>query len=182
MREALTCSWLPVLRDDLEIMPTAGGAVFDPLRATEIGALQVLRSMVNPERLNRLDIAQANANGAPSVDTVLSRLIAHANEVAEQGPIGRRISTTIALSLAQASRDSSLSRALALQIDGRLASWAADLGDVRQDGALGDWARGLGSMLSDPTAIEAALKDRNLMPGIPPGSPIGSRDYSYHTL
>ena len=156
--------------------------MFDPLRATEIGALQVLRSLVNPERLNRLDISQANANGAPSVDTVVSRLIDHADEVAGQGPIGRRIATTIALSLAQASRDSSLSRALALQIDGRLASWAADLGKTRQEGGLGDWARGLAAMLSDSSAIEAALKDRNLMPGIPPGSPIGSRDYSYHTL
>ncbi len=166
----------------IEIMPTAGGAVFDPLRATEIGALQVLRSLVNPQRLNRLDIAQSNALGAPTVDTLLTRLIEHANDVARDGPVGRRIATTIALSLAQSARDSDLSRAIALQINGRLADWASTLGNSYADGAEGDWARGLGAMLSDPKRLDEALKDQTLMPGIPPGSPIGSRDYSYHTL
>ncbi|RGP40511.1 hypothetical protein BPTFM16_00796 [Altererythrobacter insulae] len=156
----------------LEIMPTAGGAVFDPLRATEIGALEVLRSLVDPERLNRLDIAQTNGTGAPSVELVVSRLITHANSVAQQGPIGRRIATTIALSLAGASHDADLSRALALQIDGRLATWAGELSSSPARGAQGDWARGLGAMLSDRDALSAALKNRDLLPAIPPGSPI----------
>ncbi len=156
----------------IEIMPTAGGAVFDPLRATEIGALQVLRSLLSPERLNRLDIAQVNDTGAPSVGEVVSRLVDHANAVADEGPIGRRIATTIALSLASASRNNDLSRALALQIDGRLSSWAGDLSSGRARGAQGDWSRGLGALLSDREALDAALNNRDLLPSIPPGSPI----------
>jgi len=156
----------------IEIMPTAGGAVFDPLRATEIGALQVLRSLTNPERLNRLDIAKVNNTGAPSVAVVVSRLVDHANAVAEEGPIGRRIATTIALSLASSTRDTDLSRALAVQIDGRLSSWAGELSSSRARGAQGDWARGLGALLSDREALDAALNNRDLLPSIPPGSPI----------
>jgi len=166
----------------IEIMPTAGGAVFDPLRATEIGALQVLRSLLNAQRLNRLDIAEANGADGPTVDSVVTRLITHADALANQGPVGRRIATTIALRLAQSARDKDLSRAIALQLNGKLGVWATELSEYRLYGAYGDWARGLGAMLSDPQSLEAALKDKMLMPGIPPGSPIGSRDYSYHTL
>lgn len=156
----------------IEVIPMAGGAVFDPLRSTEIGAVQVLNSLLDPQRLNRLDIAQTNGDGAPTVGTVLNRLIDHANESASTSPIGRRIATTIALKIAQVSRNSQLSRAIAYQIDGRLVDWARDLSRDRSRGADGDWARGLGDLLADRETLNEALKNPNLLPALPPGSPI----------
>src|SRR6185437_2224832 len=40
---------------DIEIIPTAGGPVFDPLKATEVGAVQTLDALLAPDRLNRLE-------------------------------------------------------------------------------------------------------------------------------
>ena len=157
----------------IEVIPTAGGSVFDPMRAAEIGAFAVLGNLLAPERLNRLDIQQAGGVAGPDVDAILSRLIGHANNCADEGALGRRIATTIALSLAKTSREASLSRAIAYQIEGRIAAWARELGNSRARGAQGDWARGLGALLADRDALEEALKDGDLMPSIPPGSPIG---------
>ncbi|MEE1878432.1 zinc-dependent metalloprotease [Altererythrobacter litoralis] len=157
----------------IEVMPTAGGPVFDPLRATEIGAVHVLDNLLDPQRLNRIDLQRANGIGGPSLDEVLSRLIVHADQAAASGEAGRRIATTIALDLARTTRDGALSRSIALQIEGRLASWAAKLAKAPAKGALGDWQRGLALLLRDRTALDAALADKNLLPEVPPGMPIG---------
>ena len=109
---------------------------------------------------------------APDVDRVLSRLISHANTSAADSALGRRIATTIALSLAKVSRDNALSRALAMQVDGRLAAWAKELSGSRASGAARDWARGLGSLLSDRQALDTAIRNKALLPDVPPGSPI----------
>ncbi|NNE50527.1 MAG: hypothetical protein HKN38_10020, partial [Altererythrobacter sp.] len=66
-----------------------------------------------------------------------------------------------------------LSRSIGLQIDGRLSTWAAELSESRKRGAQGDWARGLGALLSDREALDIAINDENLLPRVPPGSPIG---------
>ena len=157
----------------IEIMPTAGGSVFDPMRAAEIGAVTVLDNLLAPERLNRLDIQQANGVAGPDVGRVLSRLIGHADISASRNAVGRRIATTIALSLAKASRDLTLSRSIAAQIDGRISAWARELSGSRASGAQGDWARGLGALLSDRRALDAVIKEKAVLPEIPPGSPIG---------
>src|SRR4029079_1621736 len=44
---------------DIEIIPTAGGPGFDPLAATEVGAMQTLNALLSPQRLNRLEIQHA---------------------------------------------------------------------------------------------------------------------------
>lgn len=157
----------------IEIMPTAGGSVFDPMRAAEIGAVAVLNNLLAPERLNRLDIQQASGVGGPDVDRVLSRLIGHANVSANGGAIGRRIATTIAMSLAKAAREGSLSRSIALQVEGRMAAWSRELSGSRARGAQGDWARGLGALLADREGLGEALENTAVLPEIPPGSPIG---------
>ena len=156
----------------IEIMPMAGGSVFDPMRAAEIGAVAVLDNLLSPERLNRLDIQQADGMAAPDVERVLDRLIGHANNSARKGALGRRIATTIALSMAKASRESALSQSIGMQMDGRIATWAAELSRSRAKGADGDWARGLGALLSDRQALDVAISNKSLLPDLPPGSPI----------
>lgn len=157
----------------IEIMPTAGGPVFDSLRATEIGAVHVLASLLDPQRLNRLDMQHTGDPKIPSAGTVVSRLLAHADAVAGQGAVGRRIATTIALDLARTSRDSVLGRSIGLELDGQLLAWAKRLSATSARGDEGNWRRGLGALLADREAMSRYIADRRLLPAVPPGMPIG---------
>src|SRR5206468_5407518 len=81
---------------DIEIIPTAGGPVFDPLQATEVGAVQTLNALLAPQRLNRLEGQHAVDSGIPApsqmVDLLLTRTMAGAGD-----DVGRRIATTTIL-------------------------------------------------------------------------------------
>lgn len=156
----------------IEIMPTAGGPAFDGLRATEIGAVHVLDSLLDPQRLNRLDQQHASDDGVPSAHAVIARLVAHAEALGGQGTVGRRIATTIALDLARTAREPALSRTLGLMIDGQLGGLARRLSATSAAGEAGDWRRGLGSLLADREALAAAVADKRLLPAVPPGMPI----------
>jgi len=160
-------------QSDIEVMPTAGGAVFDSLRATEIGAVHVLASLLEPQRLNRLELQHSDAGTGPSAHQVLARLIAHADRVAGEGAVGRRIATTIALAIARTAQEGRLSRSIALQIDGQLDRWVQQLSRAKGSDEEADWRRGLGALLDDKDALGAALKDKQLLPEVPPGMPIG---------
>lgn len=156
----------------IEIIPTAGGPVFDPLKATEIGALQTLNALLSPERLNRLEIQHAADTSVPAPAQVFEALIqqtfGHAgNEV------GRRIATTAALSLARIQRNAALSPTLALQLSARLDRLGEQLGKGKVRGADGDWSRGLGELLGDREALDKAVNDAARLPRVPPGMPIG---------
>jgi hypothetical protein len=77
---------------DIEIIPTAGGPVFDPLKASEIGAIQTLNALLAPERLNRLESQHSTDAAIPSpaqlADILIDRSLA-----ASSGDTGRRIAT-----------------------------------------------------------------------------------------
>ena len=157
----------------IEVMPTAGGPVFDTLRATEIGAVHVLDSLLDPQRLNRLEMQHASDSEVPSAHDVTTRLLARADGLAAEGAVGRRIATTIALDLARTAREGSLSRSIALQIDGQLARWGERLANNSGGSEEADWRRGLGALLSDSDKLATALEDKALLPDVPPGMPIG---------
>ncbi|MBX7457301.1 zinc-dependent metalloprotease [Qipengyuania sp. 1NDH17] len=157
----------------IEVIPTAGGPVFDSLRATEIGAVHVLDSLLDPQRLNRLEMQNAASPEIPSAHEVLGRLIFHADNLGGKGAVGRRIATTIALDLARTLQEGALSRSIAMQGEGQLARWAQELSRTRGRGVEADWRRGLGALLSDSERLAGALKDPALLPMVPPGSPIG---------
>ncbi|MBX7526739.1 zinc-dependent metalloprotease [Qipengyuania vesicularis] len=157
----------------IEIMPMAGGPVFDTLRATEIGAVHVLDSLLDPQRLNRLEMQHAGDSGVPSAHDVAMRLIARADGLAAEGAVGRRIATTIALDLAKTAREGALSRSIAFQIEGQLARWGERLARSKGGSEEADWRRGLGAMLTDGDRLTRALADRALLPDVPPGMPIG---------
>ena len=155
---------------DIEVMPTAGGAVFDSLRAAEIGATMILASLLEPQRLNRLEMQAAETATIPSAHAVVSKLIAHADRVSSNGPVGRRIATTIALELARTARARGLSPTVAMQIDGLLGTWAKQLAGKAGSSEQIDWQRGLGALLCDHEALSAALLAPR--PEVPPGMPI----------
>jgi hypothetical protein len=158
---------------DIEIIPTAGGPVFDPLKATEVGAVQTLNSLLAPQRLNRLEAQHAADAAVPSpaqlTDLLLSRVMA-----ATGTEVGKRIATTAVLGLARVQRDPVLSPTIALQLSGRLDRLADQL--RRGRGADQDWANGLSALLRDRQALEKAIADPARLPGVPPGMPIGMDD------
>lgn len=152
---------------DIEIIPTAGGPVFDPLEATEVGAMQTLNALLSPQRLNRLEIQHAADPSVPSTAYVFDMLISRG--LAGSGSdVGRRIATTSILSLARVQRDAALSPTVALELSARLSRLGDQLAKGRDD-----WSRGLGALLKDREALDKAVADPRRLPQVPPGMPIG---------
>jgi len=158
---------------EIEIIPTAGGPIFDPLKATEVGAVQTLNALLPPERLNRLEIQHATDASVPApaqlFDLLLDRGLAQSGS-----DVGRRIATTTVLALARVQRDPKLSPTIAMQLGGRLQRLVDQL--ERQRGPQQDWASGLAALLKDREALDKALADPARSPRVPPGMPIGMDD------
>ena len=159
-------------QNDIEIIPTAGGPVFDPFKATEIGAVQTLNALLNPERLNRLEIQHASDPSVPSPARVFDALIDQTFGRTE-GEVGRRIATTSALSLARVQRSAALSPTIALQLSARLDRLGGQLRKGKGRDSEADWRKGLGELLADREALDKAVADPARLPRVPPGMPIG---------
>jgi hypothetical protein len=157
---------------DIETMPLAGGPIFDPLAASEVGAMVTLTDLLAPQRLNRLEIQHqadpASPSAAEAIDRLIDRAFAFAGLDPSAATVQRRVATTTALALARLQRDAALSPTLALALSERLNRLAAQLGRAPDD-----WSRGLGRLLADREALTAALADQRRLPRIPPGMPIG---------
>ncbi len=163
----------PDRQTQIEIIPTAGGPVFDPLKATEVGAMQTLNSLFAPERLNRLELQHAADPSVPAAgqvfDLLLDRSLAGADE-----EVGRRIATTAILALARVQRNPQLSPTIQLQLSGRMDRLAERLARWRGDDQQRDWARGLAGLLRDREALDKVIADPRRLPDVPPGMPIGA--------
>jgi hypothetical protein len=161
---------------DIEVIPTAGGPVFDPLAATETGAAMTLIDLLAPERLNRLEIQNQADPAVPSahevIDTLLDRSLAFPRDEAGAA-VQRRIATTVVLALARTQRDGALSPTIALALSERLNRLGTSLAKTSGSGVQVDWSRGLGRLLLDRDALTAALADKRRLPKVPPGMPIG---------
>jgi len=157
-------------QNEIEIIPTAGGPLFDPLEATEVGAVQTLNALLAPERLNRLEVQYASDSAVPApaqlFELLLSKTLAQS-----RNDVGRRIATTTVLSLARVQHDAALSPTIALQLAGRLERVAEELRRTR--GPEQDWANGLAALLKDREALDKAIADPARLPRVPPGMPIG---------
>ncbi len=160
---------------EIEIIPTAGGPVFDPLKATEVGAVQTLDALLAPERLNRLESQHASDPSVPApaqlFDLLLDRTMSQSSN-----EVGRRIATMSALALARVQHDAALSPTISLQLAGRLDRLADQLARQRGQASEQDWAHGLAALLKDRQALDKALADPARLPRVPPGMPIGMTD------
>jgi len=157
---------------DIEIIPTAGGPVFDPLKATEVGAVQTLDALLAPDRLDRLESQHAGDASVPApsqlFDLLLGRTLSQTST-----EVGRRIATMTVLGLARAQHDASLSPTISLELAGRLNRLADQLERQRGQAAEQDWAHGLASLLKDRQSLDKVLADPARYPRVPPGMPIG---------
>ena len=157
---------------EIEIIPTAGGPVFDPLKASEVGAVQTLDALLAPERLNRLESQHAGDAAVPApsqlFDLLLDRTLSQAAT-----EVGRRIATISILSLARVQHNAALSPTISMQLAGRLDRLADQLVRERGQAAEQDWAHGLATLLKDRQSLDKALADPARVPRVPPGMPIG---------
>jgi hypothetical protein len=158
----------PDRQTSIELIPTGGGPVFDPLRATETAAAQTLAALLAPERLNRLEAQHSADSAVPSPAEVIDRLLAATIGAASQGEVARRTATTAVLALAQVQRNQRLSPTISLEISARLDRLADQLAHGRDD-----WSQGLAKLLRDRGALDKAVTDPARLPVIPPGMPIG---------
>jgi hypothetical protein len=162
-------------QQDIEIIPTAGGPVFDPLKATEVGAVQTLDALLAPERLNRLESQHAGDVTVPApsqlVDLLLGRTLSQTST-----EVGRRIATMTVLGLARVQHDASLSPTVSMELSGRLDRLADQLQRQRSQAAEQDWAHGLAALLKDRQSLDKVLADPARYPRVPPGMPIGEDD------
>jgi hypothetical protein len=160
---------------DIEIIPTAGGPVFDPLKATEVGAVQTLDALLAPERLNRLESQHAGDASVPApsqlFDLLLGRTLSQTST-----EVGRRIATMCVLGLARVQHDASLSPTISMELAGRLDRLADQLQRQRGQAAEQDWAHGVAALLKDRQSLDKALADPARYPRVPPGMPIGEDD------
>ncbi|HEX4801683.1 MAG TPA: zinc-dependent metalloprotease [Sphingomicrobium sp.] len=160
---------------DIEIIPTAGGPVFDPLKATEVGAVQTLDALLAPDRLDRLESQHAGDASVPApsqlFDLLLGRTLSQTST-----EVGRRIATMSVLGLARVQHDVSLSPTISMELAGRLDRLADQLERQRRQAAEQDWAHGLASLLKDRQSLDKVLADPARYPRVPPGMPIGEND------
>src|SRR5207244_1215871 len=131
----------------IEIFPTAGGPVFDPMAATELGAAVTLTDLLAPERLDRLELHNQADPASPGASETIDRLLAQVTNFAglsaSDAAVQRRIATTTVLALARVQRDPDLSPTIALALSERLARVGAQLARTPGTGVQADWSKGL---------------------------------------
>lgn len=161
---------------DIELFETAGGPVFDPLVAADVGAEIPLNALLAPSRLARLDIQHAADPQALGVDELLDRLVAAT--LPDDGPghrdaLSQRIAYRTIVTMAQVARRPGTTPGVAALLDARVHAVAEALARRRGDAADRAWATSLARQLLDPQERERLLADRPRNVDVPPGDPIG---------
>ncbi len=166
---------------EIELMPMAGAAAFDPLVAAQVAAQQTLNALLAPERLARMAEQHRTNQDSPGVDTVAQRLLALIDApatTARLGAVRRALGMRIIVSLAKAAMSSDSGVDAATRIDQALHDWAeAQTGKRFADPADRAWALSTARLLKDRDALKALLASDKAELPIPPGMPIGSMDH-----
>lgn len=154
---------------DTEVFDTAGGAVFDPLVATDVAAQVTLETLLAPSRLTRLHLQHAADPALPGLETVLDRL--DRDVIARHdGAVAQRIALRTLLAIAAAARARGVSPDVALRLDAALHTIGQRLAHTKRDA----WAQSMARMLDDKDALDRLLAPASRkVPTIPPGMPIG---------
>jgi len=166
---------------EIEIMPMAGAAAFDPLAASAVAAQVTLNALLAPDRLARLAQQHRADRASPGPQVIAQRLLALTDAAvgdARLAAVRRALGTRIILSLARASRDADSGIEASSLIDQALTDWADAQGGRRfADPADRAWALSTARLLEDREALGAALAGEGAEVPIPPGMPIGSMDH-----
>lgn len=166
---------------EIEILPMAGAAAFDPLAAAQVAAQHTLNALLAPQRLARLAAQHRADSAGPGPGTVADRLLALVDAQtgsARLAAVRRAVGTRIILSLAQAARDADTGTEAGTRIDQALSDWA-EAQPRRRFGSPADraWALSTARLLTDREALRALLSSPVADVSIPPGMPIGGAGY-----
>jgi hypothetical protein len=154
---------------DSEVLDTAGGAVFDPLVATDVAAQVTLETLLAPTRLTRLHLQHAADGALPGVETLLDRLTRDVI-MRHDDAVTQRIALRTVLAIATAARAPATAPDVALRLDGALEGLRERFARDKRD----PWAQGVARLLGDTAALDRALAPtKRSVPEIPPGMPIG---------
>ena len=163
---------------DIEVMRTAGSAVFDPLVAAAVAAQITLDALLAPERLARLADQHRRDARVPGPALVAGRLLTLAGERspdARLAAVRRAVGTRIVLTLAKAAAAPASGTDASSAIAQALADWArAQSARNFADPADRGWALATARLLADREALAEVLRDEKSDVTIPPGMPIGS--------
>ena len=157
---------------EIELFQTAGGPVFDPLVAADVGAEIPLNALLAPTRLARLEVQHAADPQALGVSELLDRLLA-ATLPDRTDALGRRIAYRTIVTMAQTARKAGTAPDVAAILDSRVHDVAEALTRRKGDAADTAWASSLSRQLLDPQERERLLADRPRSVDVPPGDPIG---------
>jgi hypothetical protein len=157
---------------DIELFETAGGPVFDPLAAADVGAEIPLNALLAPTRLARLEVQHAADPQALGVSELLDQLLA-ATLPDRTDALGRRIAYRTIVTMAQVARKPGTAPDVAALLDSRVRDVAEALARRHGDAADQAWASSLSRQLLDPQERERLLADRPRTVDVPPGDPIG---------
>ncbi|WP_454882863.1 zinc-dependent metalloprotease [Sphingomonas oryzagri] len=157
---------------DIELFETAGGPVFDPLVAADVGAEIALNTLLAPTRLARLEVQHAADPNALGVSELLDRLLA-ATLPNRTDALIRRIAYRTIVTMAQIARKPGTTPEVAAILDSRVHDTAETLARRKGDVADTAWASSLSRQLLDPQERERLLADRPRSVDVPPGDPIG---------
>jgi hypothetical protein len=165
---------------EIELMPMAGAAAFDPLAASQVAAQVTLNALLAPERLTRMTQQHRADPASPGANVIAQRLLVLADAPAGDARLGavrRALGTRIVLSLAKAARNAASGVEASSRIEQALLDWAEAQGARRfADPADRAWALSTARLLKDREALGAALAGEKAEVPIPPGMPIGSMD------
>ncbi|MBC2662182.1 zinc-dependent metalloprotease [Novosphingobium flavum] len=162
---------------EIEIMPMAGAAAFDPLAAAQVAAQVTLDALLAPERLARLADQHRSNPASPGPDLIARRLLALLDgPVVEPrlGAIWRALGTRIVLSLARAAAAPASGDEAAVVLQQALQDWA-DAQPRRRfaDPADRAWALSTARLVQDREGLMAMVTGGKAGLAVPPGMPIG---------
>jgi hypothetical protein len=163
----------------IEIIPTAGGSVYDSLAAADVGAGIVVDALTAPARLNRLVDQHRRDASEPGVGEVTAKMLdaAFAPATGRYAEIARRAQSRTVLQLAYAARQPATSSGAASEIDQALADLAAKLkSSPGTDAPERAHRLHLAALLEDKDELKRILADNRWRPETPPGMPIGEDD------
>lgn len=167
---------------DIEIFPTAGGQVFDPLTASAAAAQVTLGPLLAPARLNRMTVQHGADPVSPGPAEVAERLIATAfapgGGDGRLDPVRQRVKALVVQDLAAAARDPALTPGAAAAIEARLHALALKLQaspikGAREGGRDRDLDSWLARLILDSKEMDRVLASPRRAPVTPPGMPIG---------
>jgi hypothetical protein len=161
-----------------EVFQNAGAAAFDPLVAADVAAQLPLDSLLAPARLTRLFEQHRRDPSMPGAADLVEALDRQVISVRPDA-VARRIAYRAIMTIAAVQRDPATSPNVAAILAGRLDSIGKRLasGGSGEDGA---WASYVAGLLQDEQRLLPMLEQRERVPDIPPGMPIGGDTGWFH--